>query len=287
MKKVGIVSCNKFINKIEEDIILVQQLKNINIDAKLISWQDNKINYKEYNCLILKSVWGYQNNLKEFMEWLYMLEKNNIKILNDTNIIKNNIRKDIQTNILDKNNIPHIKSQFIKSLDDLNKLKCLDEYIVKPIISGSGDNTFLVGEKKISNLELSSLLINLINSNQIGLIVQPFISDIKKGEYACVFVENENTHNMMRNPGIFFEKKKPYYLNEVPDKILELAYRVNKLKEFKDSLYMRVDIVDIKGEPSIMEVELTEPDLLTKFIPEENKKNKILSLMANKIERRI
>ena len=39
MKKVGIVSCDKWIDKLEEDNNLKNALINLGIDAKIISWQ--------------------------------------------------------------------------------------------------------------------------------------------------------------------------------------------------------------------------------------------------------
>ena len=64
MKKVGIVSCDKWIDKLEEDNNLKNALINLGIDAKIISWQQPL--EEAYDLLVLKSVWGYQNFYKEF-----------------------------------------------------------------------------------------------------------------------------------------------------------------------------------------------------------------------------
>ena len=40
MKNVGIVSCDKWMNKITEDLLLKQELINNNINARIISWED-------------------------------------------------------------------------------------------------------------------------------------------------------------------------------------------------------------------------------------------------------
>ena len=64
MKKIGIVSCDKWIDKLEEDNNLKNALINLGIDAKIISWQQPL--EEVYDLLVLRSVWGYQNFYKEY-----------------------------------------------------------------------------------------------------------------------------------------------------------------------------------------------------------------------------
>jgi len=66
-----------------------------------------------------------------------------------------------------------------------------------------------------------------------------------------------------------------------------LADKVASLDEYKDALYMRIDIVINNGIPTIMEVELAEPDLLFKYIPDENIRNNKVKEFAKKLIRRL
>ena len=95
MKKVAIVSCDKWKNKITEDLLLEKELIINNIDAEIISWEDKSIDYSKYDCLILRSVWGYQDKYLEFREWLQMIKNKNILLLNHPDIIINNIQNQI------------------------------------------------------------------------------------------------------------------------------------------------------------------------------------------------
>ena len=104
MKKVAIVSCDKWQKKITEDLLLEKELIINNIDAEIISWEDKSIDYSKYDCLILRSVWGYQDKYLEFREWLQMIKNKNILLLNHPDIIINNIQKNKQCSILEKNN---------------------------------------------------------------------------------------------------------------------------------------------------------------------------------------
>lgn len=264
--KIGIVSNNEFLNKITEDINIKRHLNLIDVDAEILAWEDTNIDYSKFDALILRSVWGYQNNYIEFKKWLCKLQDEKIIIFNDVNMIKNNIRKDLQFKLLDKYEIPHIKTIFQKGKMNLELFD--SNYIVKPIISGSGENTYRLTDVEKSNLE------KIMFEEDNGLMIQPYEKTISDGEYSIIFIDGVNTHNMIRFPGIFCKKEKPFQIIEVPNNILKLAYKVKNIPEYKDALYMRVDIVN-KNNPQIMEVELAEPDLLTRNI-ESDKPIKVL-----------
>lgn len=291
-KKIGIVSCDEWKNKIKEDLMLQRELLQDGYITEIISWQDETVNYSEYECLILRSVWGYQDHYPQFKKWLLSLKENNIPIYNNVDIILDNIRKDKQFEILDKYSIPHIPTTFIKQSDEIKRIYEYDKkFVVKPLISGSGKNTYMItpafkGEFPIKDTIIQSC-ISIVNQEENGLMLQPFIPSIKNGEYSCIFIDGINTHNMLRFPGIFAEKKHAIYLPTIPFDVINLANNVSQIPEFNNYLYMRIDIVVENNMPYIMEVELAEPDLLIKYIADENIKQNTLKTFAKKIERRM
>ena len=297
MKKVGIVSCGKWIDKLEEDNNLKNALINLGIDAKIISWQQPL--EEKYDLLVLKSVWGYQNFYKEFKNWLLYVKNNNIPLVNDVDMVLNNIMKDIQFNILEKNNVDFIDTIFLDQSKLLNKniFEMLDDksYVFKPTISGSGENTYLVtnsNDKSVPNTIQKEDIVKKYNkmlddNSDCKIMIQPFISEISNGEYSCIFIDGKLTHTMLRFPNIFHEKRRPYLVDNVPDSIIQLARVVERIKEFNNYLYMRVDMVLVNSKAKIMEVELADPDLLTKYIDDSNVKSNVIKTFAKKIERRV
>ena len=297
MKKVGIVSCDKWIDKLEEDNNLKNALINLGIDAKIISWQQPL--EEKYDLLVLKSVWGYQNFYKEFKNWLLYVKNNNIPLVNDVDMVLNNIMKDIQFNILEKNNVDFIDTIFLDQSKLLNKniFEMLDDksYVFKPTISGSGENTYLVtnsNDKSVPNTIQKEDIVKIYNkmlddNSDCKIMIQPFISEISNGEYSCIFIDRKLTHTMLRFPNIFHEKRRPYLVDNVPDSIIQLARVVERIKEFNNYLYMRVDMVLVNSKAKIMEVELADPDLLTKYIDDSNVKSNVIKTFAKKIERRV
>ena len=297
MKKVGIVSCDKWIGKLEEDNNLKNALINLGIDTKIISWQQPL--EEKYDLLVLRSVWGYQNYYKEFKNWLLYVKQNGIPLANNVDMILNNIMKDVQFNILEKNNIDFIDTVFLDQSELLNRsiFDMLDDksYVFKPTISGSGENTYLVTSANdelipntVSRDDVVKICNKMLDSNSdCKIMIQPFISEINNGEYSCIFIDGKLTHTMLRFPNVFHGKRRPYLVDNVPDGIIELARAVERIKDFNNYLYMRVDMVLVNGKAKIMEVELADPDLLTKYIDYSNVKSNVIRTFAKKIERRV
>lgn len=297
MKKIGIVSCKKWIGKIEEDILLKDAILASGKIAEIISWEDSNIDFKDYDCLILRSVWGYQNKLIEFENWLNYLDENNITILNNTNIIRNNIYKSKQFEILEKNKIPIIPTQFMQNRNDFEKFlknpfESHDLMVIKPIVSGSGENTYVISKEK--NCDIKNL-ISLDSSQELfgkiilekGVMIQPFIQGIFDGEYSLIYIGKENTHNFLRCPSVFHDHRRKEYIDDIPNSILEISKNIIEIPEFQDYLYMRIDMVIDNNIPLLMEVELAEPDLLLREIPDNLLKQKILKQIVSGIERNV
>ena len=256
MKKIAIVSCNKWKNKIEEDKLLQSALIQSGYNTDIISWEDADVNYDEYMALVLRSVWGYQNNYLEFKTWLNMIKQNQILLLNSPELVSNNIRKDKQFELLSKYEIPIIPTEFIYKLEDLfNDIK-FDEKkpkVLKPIVSGSGENTFLVdSSESLYTDKIIKSFEKIIKCEDNGIMLQPYIGEVKNGEFACIYIDGVNTHNMMRYPGIFANRKKPVYLTNIPEAVKKLADKVSMIEEYSNHLYMRIDIVLHNNKPMII-----------------------------------
>ena len=68
---------------------------------------------------------------------------------------------------------------------------------------------------------------------------------------------------------------------------MDLAMAIEKIPEYSNYLYMRVDIVIQNGIAKVMEVELAEPDLLTRYVDTYEKQNEIIKSLSEGLERRI
>lgn len=289
-KKIAIVSCDKWINKVKEDILLKIELNNKLIDVDVISWQDRRIDYTKYDALIIRSIWGYQDYIEEFINWLNMLKEKNIKVFNNVDILLSNFNKYEQFKLLDKYDIPHIDTFFIKkeNIDEVNDIyRHYKDIVVKPIISGSGNNTFVISDNiKKNNIEIKNVkekfeeVLNKVNNY---IMVQPFVKEINDGELSIVIVNNKISHAAIRYTSIFnnVNQIKVVNVNQLDDKVSAVVNKCQNIVEYKDALYMRIDMVKIDNEYKIMELELVEPQLFFEFKQNKLKLKEFVNIIKN------
>lgn len=273
-RRIAIVSCDKWVGKVKEDELLKFELNKLLVDVDIISWQDKTVDYSKYDAVVIRSLWGYQDYIEEFIEYLDKLKKDKVKVFNNVDILKDNLNKYEQFKILDKYEIPYIETFFLKK-DELDKVSKINEehkdLVVKPIISGSGNNTFVISDTMEKNNikveEVKERFNRVLNDVNNYLMVQPFVREIDNGEISVVLIDNKVSHVVVRNTSIFNNKGSIMVvgLDTMDDKMRTIVNSCTKIKEYKDALYMRIDLVKIDDDYKVMELELVEPQLFLSF----------------------
>lgn len=308
-KKIAIISSLNFAGKIKEDLWLQEALMNRGEIVDIIPWEDTRIPWQDYKSAILRSAWGYHKNINMFSNFLKKIERSNVKLFNDSRIIQWNIQKDIQLTTLKQIGINIIPTYFIHNPNfnlkniflNLSQFQQYESFVIKPIISGSGDNTFLINldEEIVRHNQLSieaakTKFSKLIYNKQItGAMVQPFLMGIEKGEYSFVFIDSSLTHVAMRHPGVLASKKETTEVlpSFIPQDVMNFAQKVQKalnliskrLAPNTTPVYTRCDIIQNNGSPFLVEAEMAEPDLLIKTISSSEKRNEVIQRLANAV----
>ena len=261
-QKIYIVSSPKYQNKIKEDLTLQKYFLKNNCYCKIVTWQDD---LSHANCLI-RSVWGYCDDLTNFLNFI---SRN--KPINAREIIYHNIDKKKQYNLLEKYDINHIKTKFYNSIQDFKVSS--KKQVIKPLISESGQNTFLISEK--DDLEKIKDLKNFM--------VQPYISGIEDGELSLIVLGKTLEYGVIRFPGVFSSFSKEIYvpLEKIPDEAISIFEKVKLIKEYDNALFMRIDLVKDKNTYKVLELELVDPDLFIESIPNKKLKTKVYNDLVN------
>lgn len=295
-KLVAIVSCDKWKNKSLEDLYLKHSLNKQNCKVDIISWEDKTIDYSKYALIIIRSIWGFQENKTKFENWLNMLETQKIKVLNPINVIKNNYDKEIQFDILNKYNIETIKTFFlpinknIKSrILDLKTNNDLENNLIvlKPTISEGSKDVYLVGDNRyeFNNIIDINEVYNKYKNHKSKLMVQPFMKEIFDGEYSICCINNKITHGIIKYKNAFTKTNMIKYIpaDKIDHKIIEIVNNILNIKEYKDNLFLRIDFVKQEKKFLVMEVELLDPNLFLEFIADRKKRKEILNFFAEQI----
>ena len=269
MKKKCALLTMKDLSKFEcYDNLIVNPLEEMGWICDQVPWDTNKlIDWDQYDSVIIRSTWNYQENFLKFINVLKEINSSSADLQNPIDIVEWNLNKQYLKNFENKN-IKIVPSQWfnnfipkeiIQSFLNFNSKKI----IIKPCISANADYTYIL-EEKTALSKLNTLKKDFIDKE---FIIQPFIQDIKnEGEYSLIYFGNTLSHVLLKTPkvGDFrVQEEHGGTLKSIinPEQALIRFGKnvINKLP--RACLYSRVDIVRNKNEFLLMEVELIEPSL--------------------------
>lgn len=261
-KNICILSSSKYKNKVVEDINLKYYFNKRNIGVNIIDYNEN-VDFNKYDLVIIRSVWGFYREKEKFINLVKSLSG---KVFNDESIIINNLDKEIQYKILEKNNIETIQTVFTNDLSNLkdiwnNNFKEYNKLVIKPTISESGNDTFCIDKNfKIPNIKTRWM-------------VEPFIESVKDGEISVILFNGKVMYGVRRYSGIFCPYQKTKYIDllELDNTLILICNKVSKIKEYSNHLYMRIDFVFEFDKYLLMEVELIDPLLFMECVPKKLK----------------
>lgn len=294
-KRIAIVSCSKWKNKVLEDIKLKYYLAKAHIKSDIVAWEE-EIDYTKYDAIIIRSVWGFE--IKSFKKWLNDVNKK-VKIINIYDLIDNTFSKKNQFDILDKYNVAHIPTKNVTSDRNVAKnIKTIwdthypsyDKIVVKPDISESGNNTFILSKKEnIKNNITLDELSNKFSNQRLLLLVQPYIKEVNDGEISVILFNKKISHAILRFSGVFTKTKScsEILIDNLPTEILEITDRIININEFKGFTYIRLDFIKHDKDYLILEVELIDPFLFLSSINNKKEQANAYKLFAEEIKKEL
>ena len=284
--RIAIMSSNEWKGRILEDIRLKYHLSKIGIKSDIVSWQN--FSSTNYNAVVIRSVWGFCPT--EFVN-LFKKIDGKVKIINELNLVIDNLSKDHQYHILDKYNIKHVKTNsVINSEMNMNLIqKFLAKYktiVVKPDISESGKDTFLISNIKYNDNTISPQDFFNKKLNHDLFLVQPFYNQIECGELSVIVVNNKITHAVNRFPGVLNKKVK---VKEVPissldDAVIDIVHKIIEIPEYSNLAYIRIDFLKSNKEFLVLELEVIDPCMFFDSIDDKKRRNDCYKSFAASIK---
>jgi glutathione synthase/RimK-type ligase-like ATP-grasp enzyme len=248
------------------DKLLFEPMKTLGWIAEEISWRNETVDWKDFDAVVVRSTWDYQNDLEKFKS---VLEKINsvCHLENDFELMKWNMNKNYLFN-LEQKGVRIVETIWEKSFNSslaheyFDKLNT-DEIIIKPNVSASADNTFRLSKENIN--EHLPTLEKIFATREF--MVQPFLKNIiDEGEYSLFYFDGKFSHSVLKKP-----KEKDFRVQEEHGGDIQPFNVSSEMKVIGENilkklstipLYGRVDLVRIKqNEFALMELELIEPSL--------------------------
>ena len=248
---------------VSDDELAIEPLRQLGWETKTISWRNKTVDWNDFDAVILRTTWDYQESPNEFLEVLQKIDASKARLENPLEIIEWNLSKLYLRELEGKGIkiVPTIWDEKIVTEDKFNEWRNsfeTDEIIIKPLISATAGHTYRLKEFAP---ELTEVFENR------PFMVQKFIPNVvSEGEFSLFYFGENYSHTILKTPkpkDFRVQEEHGGIITEVnpSEKLLDTAEKVLSLID-PHPLYARIDFVrDESDEFCLMELELIEPAL--------------------------
>ena len=221
--------------------------------------------------ILLRSTWDYHRVPTMFRTWLQALEDSGRQTFNPPAVARGNVDK-IYLKDLDTSGISIPRTRWLDRIDPTSIDRVLEEEswtsaVLKPRIAATAYGTFLVeAGTHLSDDEL-------LPARASGAMLQEMIPEVvERGEVSLVFLDGRFSHAVVKRA-----QRGDFRVQKDFGGRVDVAIPSPAVLSFADDvmthvpatcLYARVDVVESSRGPILMELELIEPELYFRMVPE-------------------
>jgi len=266
VQRVAFVTDKKWVDLTPDDRLAIPACAAVGIEVVPAIWSDQRIDWRSFAAVVVRSTWDYHLRPAAFDAWLSVLAQARVNIWNPVTVLRWNAHKSYLLELAGHGiAIPGTRLFKQGSAVNLRVLLADEQWrgaVIKPAVSASSYRTHRVtGAPSLQQqLALETILADG------DALMQEFVDEITiDGEWAMVFLAGRFSHAVPRRPkgGDFRVQEElggSQTAGQPPQRVLAVAERVLALAPAA-TLYARVDVVDAKRGPLLMELELLEPAL--------------------------
>lgn len=268
-QRVAILSMDNLEGFFSYDDLLTAPFADKGIHTDTVSWRSPNVNWNQYDAVIVRSTWDYQDDCEQFLQVLKSIEASSARLFNSLNVIQWNISKTYLKE-LEQRGVPVVPTLWADTFNEQTVSDAQvrwpgEELIIKPVVSANADDTFRLPPGNLSKDTLSQLSQCFPAGREFML--QPFLhSIVEQGEYSLFYFGGNFSHAIKKCPAdgdfrVQEEHGGEFFLNTPPEAVKDVAEQALACID-ETLLYARVDIALLSDDqPAIIEMELIEPSL--------------------------
>ena len=266
MKKCAFLSMDNLEDFECYDYLTFEPLQQLGWQVEEVSWRKKDPDWNQYDLVVIRSPWDYQQNADAFVRVLKDIEKSSAVLQNSLAIVEWNINKQYLRELESKGVeiVPSLWRNNITAEELTNFFTTYDtpEIIIKPCISANADDTFRLTESDLP--KSADQLIKTFNNRDC--MIQPFMpSVINEGEFSLFYFNGQYSHSILKTPAtndFRVQEEHGGRLKKIEPEAELLAAAERTLKAIDSTLlYARLDYVRSDSGFALMEAELIEPSL--------------------------
>jgi glutathione synthase/RimK-type ligase-like ATP-grasp enzyme len=268
--EIALATCAEWPEMTPESKMLMEEIRRLGVEVRPFVWDDPSVDWSLPEVCVIRETWDYHLKRDDFLSWAEQVAKRTT-LFNTPDVIRWNTHKGYLRE-LENQGVPIVPTEWLDAgsradLPHIMSNNAWDEVVIKPTVSANAFETVQIrGEQVAEGQAHIDRLLPLRD-----MMVQPYIASVRDyGERSLIFVDNEFTHAVRRQPALHLEEgSSTWAVAPVKPTEEESALAITALKAAGfPTLYARVDIVrDQHGKTRLMELELVEPSLFLAQAP--------------------
>jgi hypothetical protein len=279
--RVALVTCAQLPDLDSDTRVVAGSLKSHGMSVVPAAWDDPTVDWDGMDLAVVRSCWDYCDRRPEFLEWAARVPR----LANPADVLAWNTDKRYLLELAAAG-VPTVPTTWVDPLTSWDP-PAKGEWVLKPSISLASLDT---GRYRLDDEEqgrLATAHIGRLQAQGRTAMVQPYLRRIDEdGEMSLVFIGGAFSH-AMRKGAVLEGPDTGVDRRFLPHGGLNLRMQEPTPAQFAVAqkalaavaggparlLYARVDLVPgWDGEPLLMELELTEPQLYFGLVPEAAKR---------------
>jgi glutathione synthase/RimK-type ligase-like ATP-grasp enzyme len=266
--KVALVTCDDERYLEPEIYVVAAALEAKGVATEVVAWDADR-DWAAYELVVVRSPWDYFDRVTQFLEWAARVERATA-LVNPADVLRWNAHKGYLVELAAKG-IPTVPTVLIPgpSTDVADQVREVEweEIVVKPAVDGAARHAW---RGRRDDPALSRVTERLTDHGDV--IVQPFLPAIVDGERSLLFFGGQFSHAVRKVPQEGDYRSQRHLggteSDHQPDSA-ELQVALAAMAAAPGRLtYARVDLVDWQDAPAVIELEVIEPDLFLREVPE-------------------
>ena len=266
--EVALVTCADERYQEPEVHVAADALRAAGVSTDVVSWDEDR-DWGAYELVVVRTPWDYFDRVTQFLDWAARVERET-SLVNPADVLRWNSHKGYLAEFTAKS-VPTVPTRLVPgpSTDVADQVREVpwEEIVVKPAIDGGARHAWR-GQR--DDPSLSRIAERLADHGDV--VVQPFVPAIVDGERSLVFLGGRFSHAVRKVPKAGDYRSQRHLggreVDHEPDSA-ELQVALAAMAAAPGRLtYARVDLVEWEGAPVLIELEVIEPDLFLRDVPE-------------------
>jgi glutathione synthase/RimK-type ligase-like ATP-grasp enzyme len=279
--RIALVTCAELPGADDDTRELLAPLAALGVDPCPVVWSDRAVDWEGFDLAIVRSCWDYASRRNEFLEWAARVPR----LANPSAVLAWNTDKHYLRE-LEAEGIPTVPTIWLAPDDAWDTTDAAlggADWVIKPAVSLASLDTGRYDLRALADRRLAADHVRRLQHTGRHVMVQPYCGAIDtEGETSLVFLAGVFSHAvrkgaMLDGPDRGLDRRflpgggarlAPHRPNPAERTLAERVVDAVPGRR-RQLLYARVDLVpDADGAPRLMELELTEPQLFFRLVPE-------------------